>query len=157
MRHADRIRSRWQPMPEVHDLLRWANRSEVAREITRRGYRVSVETLNRWHRDRKEVPAVVERIVFELFGVSETQKEAAPSMTKRLLAGLIALETRAGISPDELASAEEEAAALLVLEAGVDIQLAAELEAAQRTPDERGRGRAGGRADVSPGSKRQKR
>lgn len=68
-------------VPDVHDLLHWANRSEVAREITRRGYRVSVETLNRWHRDRKEVPAVVEHIVFDLFGHTE---KAAPLEEERL-------------------------------------------------------------------------
>jgi hypothetical protein len=70
-------------VPNVHDLLQWANRSEVAREITRRGYRVSVETLNRWHRDRREVPAVVERIVFELFGLEAT-KNAPPEWAERL-------------------------------------------------------------------------
>src|SRR5688572_20470380 len=73
-------------VPDVHALLHWANRSEVAREITRRGYRVSVETLNRWHRDRKELPAVVERIVFELFGAGHG--ENAPAWAEALEARL---------------------------------------------------------------------
>lgn len=63
-------------MASVHDALRWANRREVAREITRRGYRVSGETLNRWVREKAEVPAVVEHIVFELFGIADTGKSA---------------------------------------------------------------------------------
>src|SRR5688572_13333707 len=70
-------------VPDVHEVLRWANRSEVAREITRRGYRVSLETLNRWHRQRKEVPAAVERIVFDMFGISG-HSESAPAWAEAL-------------------------------------------------------------------------
>jgi hypothetical protein len=66
---------------DIHDVLHWANRTALAQEITRRGYRVSGETLNRWYRQRSEVPAVVERIVFELFG---TQRNAAPDYGERL-------------------------------------------------------------------------
>jgi hypothetical protein len=68
-------------MTDIHDVLHWANRTAVAQEITRRGYRVSGETLNRWYRQRSEVPAIVERIVFELFG---TQQNAAPHSEERL-------------------------------------------------------------------------
>lgn len=60
-------------------MLRWANRREVAREVTRRGYRVSGETLNLWVRQEKEFPAVVERIVFDLFTIGQdTAKEPPP-------------------------------------------------------------------------------
>jgi hypothetical protein len=70
-------------VPHVHEVLLWANRRAVAREITARGYRVSGETLNRWVRDHSEVPAVVERIVFELFGLEAT-KNAPPEWAERL-------------------------------------------------------------------------
>jgi len=70
-------------MGRVHEVLRWANRRAVAEEITRRGYRVSGETLNRWVRDEKEFPAVVERIVFELFGITE-HNQTAPPWAERL-------------------------------------------------------------------------
>ena len=70
-------------MSRVHDVLRWANRREVAREVTARGYRVSGETLNRWVRDEQEFPAIVERIVFELFTISG-HSETAPPWAERL-------------------------------------------------------------------------
>ena len=65
-------------MARVHEVLHWANRRAVAEEVTRRGYRLSGETLNRWVRDEKEFPAMVERIVFELFGISETTQKEPP-------------------------------------------------------------------------------
>lgn len=72
----------------VHDVLKWANRTAVAEEITRRGYRVSPETLNRWVRQDKEVPAIVEHIVFELFGIGghaeSPQPQWAGAMEERL-------------------------------------------------------------------------
>ena len=71
-------------MTRIHDVLRWANRTAVAEEITRRGYRVSGETLNRWVRQDKEVPAIVERIVFELFGIG-TQEESPPAWAEGLV------------------------------------------------------------------------
>lgn len=67
-------------MSRVHEILHWANRRAVAEEVTRRGYRVSGETLNRWVRDEKEFPAVVERIVLDLFGIEKT----APDVPRRL-------------------------------------------------------------------------
>lgn len=71
-------------MGHIHQVLRWANRREVAREVTRRGYRVSGETLNRWVRDEAEFPAVVERIVFELFGIG-AQEESPPAWAEGLV------------------------------------------------------------------------
>ena len=85
----------------------------------------------------------------------QTQKEAAPSMTRRLLAGIIALEKKSGITPDELEAARESAAAIeAALEA--DARLVAELEASQRKPGGRAADRAGGQAGASKGSKRRK-
>lgn len=83
----------------------------------------------------------------------ETQEAAAPSMTRRLLAGVIALERQADISPDELASAQELAAAI---EAGMeaDARIAAELEASRRKSSARTSGRGGGRSAGSQGNKR---
>ena len=66
-------------MGRIHEVLRWANRREVAREVTKRGYRVSGETLNRWVRDESEFPAVVERIVFTLFTIGGHEETSAPS------------------------------------------------------------------------------
>lgn len=70
-------------------MLRWANRSDVAREVTRRGYRVSGETLNRWVRQQKEVPAVVERIVFDLFTITPDTQKDAPAWWAEASAGLL--------------------------------------------------------------------
>jgi hypothetical protein len=71
-------------MARVHEVLRWANRREVAREVTRRGYRLSGEALNKWVRDEKEFPAVVERIVFELFTISGHKEAPAPEWAQGL-------------------------------------------------------------------------
>lgn len=72
----------------VHDVLKWANRREVAREVTLRGYRVSGETLNRWVRDEEEFPAIVERIVYELFTISG-QQETPPPWAEAMHADLV--------------------------------------------------------------------
>lgn len=101
-------------MSRVHDVLRWANRRAVAEEVTRRGYRVSGETLNRWVRDGKEFPAIVERIVFDLFTIGEPQTEAAPpDWAERLEAKVDAIHTRQDtIMSGQRAVASEAVAAL---------------------------------------------
>lgn len=71
-------------VPDIHDVLHWSNRTLVAEEITRRGFRVSKETLNRWVRQRKEVPAAVERIVFELFGITPDTQTTPPPWAEAL-------------------------------------------------------------------------
>ena len=80
-------------MSRIHDVLRWANRREVAREVTQRGYRVSGETLNRWVRDEAEFPAVVQAIVFDLFTITGHSETAAPewaaAMEERLSAQIV--------------------------------------------------------------------
>jgi hypothetical protein len=76
-------------VPDIHDVLHWANRTLVAEEVTRRGFRVSKETLNRWVRQRKEVPAAVEHIVFDMFGI-ETQRSSPPAWAEGLEARLTA-------------------------------------------------------------------
>ena len=76
-----------QAVSRVHDVLKWANRREVAREVTARGYRLSGETLNRWVRDEQEFPAVVERIVFELFTIGG-HEEKPPAWAEGLEARL---------------------------------------------------------------------
>lgn len=79
MRHDGTDVSRCQRWDGLHDVLRWANRRAVAEEVTRRGYRVSGESLNRWVRDEKEFPAIVERIVFDLFTIApDTEKPSQP-------------------------------------------------------------------------------
>lgn len=76
---------------------------------------------------------------------------AAPLFTRRLLTGVIALERRANISPDELASAEESA---IAIEAGmgVDARIASGLVTPRRTSGGRNAGRGGGRSAGSLGS-----
>lgn len=59
----------------MHRLLRWANKREVARELSRRGFDVSGETLNRWVREEREFPAVVERMVLDMYGIGDIAKE----------------------------------------------------------------------------------
>lgn len=113
------------------------------------------QTLKRWRETGIPVDRV-EDVMDALRDVlPEITKEAAP-ITRRLLAGVIALEAKAQISPAELASAQDEAAAIeAALEA--DARIAAELEASRRTPDAQGVGRGGARGGASLGSKRQKR
>lgn len=132
-------------MGRIHEVLHWANRRAVAEEVTRRGYRLSGETLNRWVREEKEFPATVERIVFELFGL-DTQKEAAPSLTRRLLVGIRALEQKAGVTAEELALAE---AAL-----EMDQAIARDLATPEQPRGGRKADRAGGQSGASLGSKR---
>lgn len=83
----------------MHQLLRWANRREVARELTRRGFDVSGETLNRWVREEREVPSIVERMVLDMYGM--TQEEAAePVWVRRLETKLDLVVSNQGIVAD---------------------------------------------------------
>ena len=99
-------------MATIHEVLRWSNRTAVAAEITRRGYRVSGETLNRWYRQRSEVPAVVEHIVFDLFGIGASENAPMPEwarglenrLTERLSANRSLIEALA--RPELLEAAE---------------------------------------------------
>lgn len=91
-------------MGRVHDVLRWANRRDVAREVTKRGYRVSGETLNRWVRDEQEFPAVVERIVFDLFTISGHEETPPPGWAEAVADKVV--ERLSGISARELADVE---------------------------------------------------
>lgn len=113
-------------------------------------------TLKRWRENG--IPADrLEEVIETLRAILPgTEKEAAPSMTGRLVAGVIALERKAGVTPAELAAAQAEAATLEAA-AEVDARLVAELEASQRKPSEQEQGRAGGQSGGSPSSKRQKR
>ena len=90
-------------MSRVHDVLKWANRREVAREVTRRGFRVSGETLNRWVRDEAEFPAIVERIVFDLFTIGG-QQETPPPWAEAMRDEVLAAVTAAGLTAAERAA-----------------------------------------------------
>lgn len=92
-------------MGQIHQVLKWANRREVAREVTRRGYRVSGETLNRWVREEAEFPAMVERIVFELFGIG-THDESPPAWAEGLVDDAIARTVRLLGGPEYPAALE---------------------------------------------------
>ena len=93
------------PVTRIHDVLKWANRTAVAEEVTRRGYRVSPETLNRWVRQDKEVPAIVERIVFELFGIG-AHDERPPAWAEGLVDDAIARTVRLLGGPEYPAALE---------------------------------------------------
>ena len=97
----------------------------------------------------EHVPTMIEALRSLL---PETEREAAPSMTRRLLTGVMALEAKAGVTPADLSSAE--VAMEAALEA--DARLAAELEASRRKSSGQGGGQAGGQSAGSLGSKRQK-
>jgi hypothetical protein len=92
----------------MHQLLRWANKREVARELSRRGFDVSGETLNRWVRDEREFPAVVERMVLDMYGIAGTTKEAAPpEWAERLVVAVDSvLENQATIISEQKRTAE---------------------------------------------------
>jgi transposase-like protein len=133
---------------ELMALLRYANYSAIARELG-----VSAQAVKNWAEGRNTSPARLVQ-VRALYGL-DTTKEAAPSLvTRRLLTGVIALESKAGVSPDELATAQASAAALeSALE--VDARLAAELERSRRRSDERAGGPTAAPGGGSLGSKRQ--
>lgn len=139
---------------EMQKLLAYANFSKVAGAIG-----VKRAAVANWAAGRHVTPARLEQ-VRALYGLpvdsQGTKKEAAPSMTRRLLAGVIALEKKAEISPDELASAEE-SAEMIEASLEADARLAAELEASRRRSSERAPGPTGGPTGESLGSKRQKR
>lgn len=83
--------------------------------------------------------------IYEL--VADIAKEAAPSSTRRLEIGVRALESKFGITDEELTAAE---AAL-----ELDARIAAELEASQRTSVEPIEDLAAEPMDESPDSRRQ--
>ena len=116
---------------------------------------LSGTALSYWR--KKGIPLEhVQRMIEELRALlPDTEKEAAPSMTRRLLAGVIALEKKAGVSEDEL-SAAQNAAAAAEEALRVDRLAAAELEASRRKASERKQGQGGGQSAGSPGSTRRK-
>lgn len=96
-------------MARVHEILRWANKRDVAREVTRRGYRLSGEALNQWVREEKEFPAIVRDIVFNLFTI-EGYEENPPASAEGLdgLEGLVrAIGLKSGLTESEMDEAVE--------------------------------------------------
>jgi hypothetical protein len=128
-------------VPDIHDVLHWSNRTLVAEEITRRGFRVSKETLNRWVRQRKEVPAVVRDIVFDIFGIGqqETPPPWAEAMQERIVGELAVNRELIGAlaNPELLETAQRVIARL-------------EAQSAQPDVDPGGRSEAAGRAAAAP-------
>lgn len=98
-------------MARVHEVLALTRKREVARKISERGYSVSGETLNRWVRDKEELPEKVDRIVRDLFHLPDNDEKAAPVGPERLEVYLLALMRKWGITWDELARAEADLAA----------------------------------------------
>lgn len=116
------------------------------------GYRVGKRTINRWKKEGSATAEDIRAIQQILF--PNMEKEAAPSVTRRLLTGIIALEQRAHISDAELAAAAKKAEVLEARAQAVDARLGRTLvppprkrAAPPQPPDD-------GRADGSPSSKR---
>lgn len=112
-------------------------------------------TLHRWRKGG--IPADRLEDVYEAVRsiVPEAAKEAAPSvLTRRLLAGVRALEKRAEITPEELAVAQREAAELESELLEIDREIVADAGVPGRQPASRTKGQAGGRLGGSQGSKR---
>jgi hypothetical protein len=115
------------------------------------------QTLRRW-RQVGIPPDRLDEVIAAVHGLlPDIQKDAAPSMTRRLLAGVMALENRAVITPEELQRATSDAAQFETQALDVDRRLAAELAETQRRAAEQATGPTGGQSGASPGSKRSKR
>lgn len=129
------------------ELLRYANYQHVADALG-----IKRQQVWRWAHGQKVTASAVQRVQAVMRpDLPETGKEAAPLVTRRLLTGVIALERKAGVSPDELVNAEQSAVEIeAALEA--DARFAAELEASQRKSSAQAKGRAGGRAGGSQGN-----
>jgi hypothetical protein len=142
----------------VVDMLRVFEAKALAAALTEAGYSVSERTVQRWKAGQTRPKPQDIRAIRDLVGASEANERAAsPSMTRRLLAGVIALETAAGITPEALAAAQQEATGFEERALDVDRRVAAELTETQRKAAERKAGQVGGQSAVLPGSKRSKR
>lgn len=135
--------------------LRAFSQEKLWEALQREGYKErGFRTVRRWVEDGVAPTPEAERVIRKILGIT---KEAAPSVTRRLLEGIIALENRADLSPEERAQAAQDADAFERLAQVSDRQLAKRLEASQRTRSSRAKGPTGGPAAESPSSKRGKR
>jgi hypothetical protein len=115
------------------------------------------QTLKRW-RAVGIPPDRLDDVIAAVHGLlPDIQKDAAPSLTRRLVAGVMALERRAEITPEELAAAQVAATDLESELLEIDREIVAGVGEHEPPHGGRTRGQAGGQSAVSPGSKRSKR
>jgi transcriptional regulator with XRE-family HTH domain len=136
---------------EMRELLTYANLAKVGKALG-----VSRNTVSEWANGHNVSPMRV-RQVRDLLRPPQPQGSALPVMVKRLLAGMMALERERGISDAALSQAMTDAEAMEQLALAADARLAERLAPSRRIRSEPSGGRAGGRSDVSLGSKRQER
>lgn len=123
--------------------------------LTANNYPVSRSTVDRWKAGAQPTREDIRAIRDLLF--PEDAKEAAPSVTRRLLAGVMALEKNARISDVELADAIRDAAAWERESLEADARLAERLARSPRKRAARAGDPTGGQVDGSPSSRRRKR
>jgi hypothetical protein len=131
-------------------LLEHANYQSVATALN-----VSRTAVWRWSRGEAVTPGALARVQSLLRPDLPpfTTKEAASLITRRLLAGVVALETKAEVTPAELATAQD-SAELIEAALEADARLAAELEASRRKSAGRAAGQGASPGGGSPSSKR---
>jgi transcriptional regulator with XRE-family HTH domain len=135
--------------------------ASMSQEQVAEAVNVSPITLSRWlngHSDPsfEKLDALAHALGRPLvltFGTRETPA----SLTRRVLAGVIALEGKAGVSQTDLSAALQEAERLEALALEADALLAGAVTPPRRKRGGQSRGRAGGQSAGSPGSKRQRR
>lgn len=129
------------------ELLRFASYAKVGAALG-----VSRQAVQKWARGINVGPRQVEQVE-GLFGLT-AQTEAAPSITRRLLEGVLALEARVGVSAEDRAAAQQQARELEAMAEAMDRAIADDLERRPPRPAGRTTGRAGGRSGASLGSRR---
>lgn len=132
---------------EMRELLTYANYRKVGDALG-----VSKTAVSQWSRGKDVTPFRV-RQVRDLLR-PETRRSAAPSMTRRLLAGIMALESAAKLTDADLARAMKAAEAFEALALEADARLAEQLAQSQHTPDAPTGGLNGAPTGGSLGSKR---
>lgn len=112
---------------------------------------VTRQQVDRWKNGRYVTLRRLHQVAEAVRSLLPEHAEAAPlggTPMRRLLIGVMALEARNGITPDDLDVAE--------LAMGVDARLASTLAPPQRKLGGQARGQAGGQTGGSPSSKQRK-
>lgn len=133
----------------------------MSQEQVAEAMKVAPITLSRWlngHSDPsfEKLDALAHALGRPLILAFGTSNEPAPSMTRRVLAGVLALEGKAGISQTDVAAALQEAERLEALALEADALLAGAVAPPRRRRGGQPPGQGGGRAAGLLGSTRQK-
>lgn len=97
-------------------LWKYISARALAADLTEAGYPVSEDVVQRWKRNQQVDPRAADKVA-ELLGMRVDAKKEPPEpvWVERLLAGVMALESDAEITGDELDAAEARAAAYLAV------------------------------------------